>query len=213
MRLWSRLPGLAELAAGLRKPRIATPEALAAFMAEHSAFVAQKCTIDYCQARSGLMWPQLEKEQAFREALDRARWEAYPLVLNDIGIIIEGLMRPALPPASVLPFASWLTATYAGCLDRYGPPKYREPGATWHHDVEHFRQRLGQAQLAAPRPVHEVGGESGAALHRLMPMHPSLTRLDAPMIASNVKLRLARVYEDLERQGDLIAIAGHFRAA
>jgi hypothetical protein len=210
MRLWSRLPGLA---AGFRKPRIATPESLAAFMAEQSAFVAQKCTIDYCQARSGLMWPQLEKEQAFRHALDRARWEAYPLVLSDVGIMIEGLMRPALPPASVLPFASWLTATYADCLNRYGPPKHRAPGTSWQADIEHFRHRLGQAQMAAPRPVHEVGSESGAALHRLMPMHPSLTKLDAPMIASNVKLRLARVYEDLERQGDLAAIAGHFKAA
>lgn len=213
MRLWSRLPGLGDLAARFRKARIATPESLAVFMAEQSAFVAQKCTIDYCQARSGLMWPQLEKERVFRDKLDRARWEAYPLVLNDVGIIVEGLMRPALPPASVMPFASWLAATYADCLNRYGPPKHRDPGATWHDDIEHFRHRLGQAQMAAPRPVHEVGGESGAALHRLMPMHPSLTRLDAPMIANNVKLRLARVYEDLERQGDLVAIAGHFRAA
>jgi hypothetical protein len=207
------LPGLADLAAGLRKPRIGTPESLAVFMAEQSAFVAQKCTIDYCQARSGLLWPQLEKEQVFRDALDRARWEAYPLVLSDVGVMIEGLMRAALPPAAVLPFASWLAATYADCLNRYGPPKHRDPGANWDADVEHFRQRLGQAQMAAPRPVHEVGGESGAALHRLMPMHPSLTKLDAPMIANNVKLRLARVYEDLERQGDLAAIAGHFRAA
>ena len=62
MRLWSRLPGLADLAASFRKPRIATPDSLARFMAEQSAFVAQKCTIDYCQARSGLMWPHLEKE-------------------------------------------------------------------------------------------------------------------------------------------------------
>jgi hypothetical protein len=211
MRLWSRLPGLADLAAGFRKPRIATPDSLAGFMAEQSAFVAQKCTIDYCQARSGLMWPQLEKEQSFRDALDRARWEAYPLVLSDVGIMIEGLMRPVLQPASVLPFASWLTVTYADCLNRYGPPKHRDPGSSWEGDVEHFRHRLGQAQMAAPRPVHEVGGESGTALHRLMPMHPSLTKLDAPMIANNVKLRLARVYEDLERQGDLPAVAAHFK--
>jgi hypothetical protein len=67
--------------------------------------------------------------------------------------------------------------------------------------------------MAAPRPVHEVGSESGASLHRLMPMHPNLTKLDASMIANNVMLRLARVHEDLERQGDLVAIAGHFRVA
>ena len=74
MRLWSRLPGLADLAAGFRKPRIATPDSLAQFMAEQSAFVAQKCTIDSCQARSGLMWPQLEKEQAdVTRLLDYAR--------------------------------------------------------------------------------------------------------------------------------------------
>lgn len=210
MRLWSRLPGLADLAAGWRKPRIATPDALAEFMAAQAAFVAQKCTIDYCQARSGLLWPKLEKEKAFRDSLDRARWEAYPIVLSDVGIMIEGLVRPALKPASLLPFASWLTQTYAECLNRYGPPKHRDSGATWEEDVERFRHRLGQAQMAAPRPVHEIGGESGTQLHRLMPMHPDLTKLDAPMIANNVKLRLCRVYEDLERQGDPDAIAAHF---
>jgi hypothetical protein len=210
MRLWSTLPTLAEIAGRLRKPRIATPDSLAAFMAAQSAFVAQKCTIDYCQARSGLLWPQLEKEQVFRAALDRARWEAYPVVLSDVGIMVEGLVRPALKPAALLPFASWLTQTYADCLNRYGPPRHREPGSTWDGDVERFRHRLGQAQMAPPRPVHEVGGESGRELHRLMPMHPSVTRLDGLMIANNVKLRLARVYEDLERQGDLAAIAAHF---
>lgn len=213
MRLWSRLPSLAGLAAARRRPRIRTLDSLAEFMASQSAFVAQKCTIDYCQARSGLMWPQLEKEAAFREALDRARWEAYPVVLSDVAIMIEGLVRPALNPAALPPFASWLVQAYASCLGRYGPPRYRGPGATWEEDIERFRRRLGQAQLAAPRPVHEVGGESGRALHRLMPMHPSLTRLDAPMIANNVRLRLARVYEDLERHGDPAAIAAHFAPA
>ena len=192
---------------------MATPGELVEFMAAQSAFVAQKCTIDYCQARSGLMWPKLEKEKSFRDALDHARWEAYPMVLSDVGVIVEGLVRPALSPSAVLPFASWLAQAYADCLNRYGPPRHRGLGATWDEDAERFRRRLGQAQLAAPRPVHEVGGESGGALHRLMPIHPDLTRQDAIMIGNNVKLRLCRVYEDLERQADLPAIAAHFMAA
>ena len=210
MRLWSRLPTLAALAGGWRKPRIATLDSLTEFTASQAAFVAQKCTIDYCQARSGLLWPKLEKEKSFRDALDHARWEAYPIVLSDVGVMVEGLMRPALKPSALLPFASWLAQTYADCLNRYGPPKHRGPGATWDEDVERFRRRLGQAQLAPPRPVHDVGGESGGALYRLMPIHPDLTRQDAYMIGNNVKLRLCRVYEDLERQADLPAIAAHF---
>jgi hypothetical protein len=210
MRLWSRLPSVSGLAGRWRKPRIASLDSLTEFIAAQSAFVAQKCTIDYCQARSGLMWPKLEKEKAFRDALDHARWEAYPMVLSDVGVMIEGLMRPALKQAAFLPFASWLGQTYADCLNRYGPPKRRGPGATWDEDVAKFRRRLAQVQLAAPRPVHEVGGESGGALHRLMPIHPDLTRQDAHMIGNNVKLRLCRVYEDLERQADLPAIAAHF---
>jgi hypothetical protein len=205
MRLWSSLPRLHELAARLRRPRLATLEALAEVMAAQSAFVAQKCTVDYCQARSGFNWPHLQKEAAFREALDRARWEAYPVVLSDVGIMFEGLLRPAVPEHIIL--THWLISIYAGCLERYGPPRHRSPGATWADDIDHFRRRLAQAQLAPPRPVHEVGGESGAALHRLMPMHPSLTSLDAEMIGNNVKMRLCRVYEDLERDLDRLAIA------
>lgn len=190
-----------------RRPRIDSLAALAEVMAAQSAFVAQKCTIDYCQARTGLNWPMLEKEAAFRAALDRARWEAYPLVLSDIGIMIEGLLRPFVSEHSRPVFAHWLVSTYADGLDRYGPPRHRGPDATWADDIEHFRRRLGQAQMAAPRPVHEVGGESGAALHKLMPIHPSLTGLDKHMIANNVKMRLCRVYEDLERQAAFATIA------
>lgn len=182
-------------------------------MAAQSAFVAQKCTIDYCQARSGLMWPTLEKEKSFRDALDHARWEAYPMVLSDVGVMIEGLLRQGLKQAALLPFASWLSQAYADCLNRYGPPKHRGPGATWDEDAARFRQRLAQVQLVPPRPVHEVGGESGRALYRLMPIHPDLTRQDAAMIGNNVKLRLCRVYEDLERQADLAALASSFEHA
>jgi hypothetical protein len=177
-------------------------------MAAQSAFVAQKCTIDYCQARTGLNWPFLEKEAGFREALDYARWEAYPLVLSDIGIMIEGLLRPGLPEDAKLLLAHWMTRTYAACLERYGPPGHRSPGASWEVDVDHFRRRIGLAQMAAPRPVHEVGGESGGALHRLMPIHPTLTQHDATMIGNNVKMRLCRVYADLEQQLEIEAIVG-----
>lgn len=185
---------------------------MAEFLAAQSAFVAQKCTIDYCQARSGLMWPKLEKEPEFRAALDRARWEAYPLVLSDVGIMIEGAVRPAIAENIVLRWADWLVGAYAASLNRYGPPRLRAEGATWDEDIDHFRRRLGQAQMAPPRPVHEIGGESGNALHRLMPIHPSLTRQDATMICNNVRLRLGRVYEDLERDLDRAAIAAQLSA-
>jgi hypothetical protein len=204
------LPIVSALASRWRKSRILNLESLADFMAAQSAFVAQKCTIDYCQARTGLMWPKLEKEKSFRDALDHARWEAYPMVLSDVGVMIEGLLRPALNPAALLPCASWLALTYAECLNRYGPPKHRGADAVWDDDAAKFRHRLAQVQLAPPRPVHEVGGESGEALYRLMPIHPDLTRQDATMIGSNVKLRLCRVYEDLERQADLPALAARF---
>ena len=207
MRLWSRLPSLSGLVAGLRRPKIASLESLAEFMASQSAFVAQKCTIDYCQERSGLMWPKLEKEASFRDALDRARWEAYPLVLSDVGIIIEGAARSAIPDGAMLRWADWLIGAYTGSLTRYGLPRHRSPEASWGEDIDRFRRRLGQAQMAAPRPVHEIGSESGQALHRLMPMHPSLTRLDATMICNNVRLRLGRVYEDMDRDLDRAAIA------
>lgn len=182
-------------------------------MAAQAAFVAQKCTIDYCQARSGLNWPHLEKEAAFRTALDQARWEAYPVVLSDVGIMVEGLLRPAVQERGMLLLSHWLTTTYGESLDQYGPPRHRGDEASWAGDIERFGRRLAQAQLAAPRPVHEVGGESGGALHRLMPIHPSLTKLDAQMIANNVKMRLCRVYEDLERQLAIDVVAAEFHRA
>lgn len=207
MRLWSNLPLIRALATGWRRPRIDTLAALAEVVAAQSAFIAQKCTIDYCQARTGLNWPMLEKEAAFRKALDFARWEAYPMVLSDVVIMVEGLLRPHIPERGNLVFAHWLTSTHADALERYGPPRHRGPDASWAEDIEKFHRRLGQVQMAAPRRVHEVGGESGTALHKLMPIHPSLTGFDKHMIANNVKMRLCRVYEDLERQAVFADIA------
>ena len=141
---------------------MATPAKLAEFMAAQSAFVAQKCTIDYCQARSGLMWPKLEKEKSFRDALDHARWEAYPMVLSDVGVIDRGTGAPGAQPVRCAAVRELARADLCGLPQ----PLWAAAGiaASAPHGTrmsEQFRRRLGQVQMAAPRPVHEVGGEFG----------------------------------------------------
>jgi DNA polymerase-3 subunit epsilon/CBS domain-containing protein len=71
------------------------------------------------------------------------------------------------------------------------------------------RVRLKWALEQVPL-VNNLLGDPVGSPYRLMPIHPDLTRQDAYMIGNNVKLRLCRVYEDLERQADLPAIAAHF---
>lgn len=153
------------------------------------------------------MWSKLEQEKEFLAALDRARWEAYPLVLSDLGIIVEGVIRTKAPRLPALTLADWLVVAYGRSLRRYGEPQHRDAGASWEPDIESFRIRIGRAQMAPPRRVHEIGSESGYRLHQLMPIHKAHTKLDADMIANSVKMRLCRVHEDLLKRLNISAIA------
>ena len=53
--------------------------------AARTAFVSQKCALDYCRARAGIGWAQLCREDEFGRAIERCRWDSYAAVLADVG--------------------------------------------------------------------------------------------------------------------------------
>ena len=76
-------------------PPIADVGELADFIDEQSAFVAQKGIYEYSRARAGHYAKVLFREPEFIEAVDRARWRAYPLGLAMVAELVEGVLRPA----------------------------------------------------------------------------------------------------------------------
>jgi hypothetical protein len=133
------------------------------------------------------------------------------MVLSDMLVMVEGMLRQHLrmvPPVA----RSHASAMFCRCARTPGPLPIaggRDLGSG-----EGLRARLGRARLAPPRPVHEIGEETGHEMHRLMPIHPDHKRHDRAMIAASVKMRLARAHEDLAKRLDLAALtadlARHF---
>ena len=80
----------------LRKPApIADAAELAGFMDSRAAFLAQKCIVEFCRVRAGVYWQKLFSEKDFQEALDHARWRAYPACYAMVAEMVEGALREA----------------------------------------------------------------------------------------------------------------------
>ena len=65
-----------------RPPPIADREALADFIDSQAAFLVQKGIYEYSRARAGYYSKILFAEENFQQAVEHARWRAYPLGLH-----------------------------------------------------------------------------------------------------------------------------------
>src|SRR5262245_20111743 len=77
-----------------RPPPIHDTGALADFIDQHAAFVVQKGIYEYSRARAGHYAKVLFKEVEFQQAVEQARWRAYPLGLAMVAELVQGLVRP-----------------------------------------------------------------------------------------------------------------------
>src|SRR5262245_54662779 len=75
------------------KPRIDDPVKLADFIDRNAAFLVQKGIYEYSRARSGHYSKVLFAEAGFRDAVERSRWQAYPLGLAMVTEAVEGVLR------------------------------------------------------------------------------------------------------------------------
>src|SRR6266699_5406935 len=76
-----------------RPPPIAEIDALADFIDGNAAFLVQKGIYEYSRARAGHYAKVLFAEREFLEAVERSRWQAYPLGLAMVGELVEGILR------------------------------------------------------------------------------------------------------------------------
>ena len=166
-------------------------------MAEQSAFVAQKCTFEYARARAGLNWDKLFREMAFRQAVEKSRWEAFCYVLSDVGVILEGTLRPHAPGREV-ELAERMGRLFELCLLEHAIPDHRPQG--WSDEIEAFKLRLAQAQMTAPKAPYIIGETSGGRIYKVLPIHSNLTRFDRELVTNNIRFALCRFHEDMQRR-------------
>ncbi len=191
---------LHRLADWFRTPPIATIDSLEAFLDSRAAFMAQKCVVEYCRARSGVLSMKLFKEPAFREALHHSRWTTYALVYCDIAEMVEGVLRPHAG-GKLARLAQRLAHLAERTFASHGLPE-GAPGDFWSDAVARLERRLALAQLHAPRPVRDIPKTEIEAILASLPIHPSLRGEDFEMLQNNLRINLVRIYEDFLARAD-----------
>jgi hypothetical protein len=176
---------------------IRSGDALAAFLRAEAAFLAQRTTIEYCRARSGLNWSKLFKEAAFIGALDRARWEAFASVLEAMVLTVEGVLRAHAAGAEPR-LAERLVALHREILGGYAPPAHRPEG--WADYLEALPRRLAQVQLGPPHGADPFAGAAGERVFEVLPIHPRLRGHDREMVVNSVRFGMVAFMEKLQRR-------------
>jgi hypothetical protein len=184
------------------KPRIADAPAFAFLIGAESARIANKATIDYCRARTGIFWGALSSEPAFAASLDIARWEAFAAVLADAFVLAEGEVR-AHVPGQEADLAEALIQAFIAEVGRWPVPSHR---SDWADVLSTFPTRLRQAQLAAPKPGNVIAETGGQKIWDLLPLHELYKDLDHAVIKGNLGFQLLALAEQIRREVDLPAV-------
>lgn len=189
---------------GKKDSPVDTGEAYAEWLIARGAYITQRCTLEYCRLKAALNWDKLLKEEAFLSAFEVCRWEAYGVILADVIVVGEERLRAngEISPHRTLEFAC---RTYRSGLERYPVPAHREDG--WAHDLEAFSARVALAQGAPAKAPHLHGFKTGTHIYHHLPVHPRLRLDDEELIQNNVRINLARFYEDLREKVDIPAVA------
>lgn len=189
-----------------KPPPIATLPALEDFLDSRAAFLVQKCLFEYCRARAGLMWQKLFKEEAFRAAVERARWQNYPIGLETVTLMAEQALRPHAG-ADAAAMRQGLAAAAGNVTSRYPVPAGFEP-EFWAEARRRIAGRIDRAGLAAPLPVKDLPTPTAEEFFANMPIHASLRGGDFVLVRNNLRFNLCRAHEEFTARADLPALAG-----
>ncbi len=187
-----------------QSPTVATAEDFEEFLAARAAFVSQRSTIHYCYARAGVNWDKLLREEAFAQAMERCRWEAYAAAASGLALLYEGLLREAARGRELI-LAESLVRCLQAVLHRYPVPAH-DPEA-WDRELEGFRVRLGQAQQAAPLAAHLHGGPCGRRIFAVLPIHRRLRAHDAEMVENSLRFAFVNQHDEAVRAFDIARLA------
>ena len=189
---------LQRLLARLRPAPIATRDALGTFVQERASLIAQKCAIDYCRGKTGLVSYALFTEKPFLDALDVCRWESFAAVLGDLLLIAEGRLRPHVPAERRASLREALLALYRQTLEGQPVPAHRPAG--WADAIAEFAARLENAGRAPPPKALDVADHSARRMFDTLPIHINMRELDEEPVFGAVRFRMIAVSTEMQRR-------------
>jgi hypothetical protein len=168
------------------RPAIRDGPALAAFIDENAAFLTQKGIYEYSRARAGHYAKVLFSESGFQEAVENARWRAYPLGLAMVAELVEGVLR-SHGGAERQAVLDALAAMVLAAFDRYAVPAALS-SADWRDCRNELERRLGLIGIHAVKPAKDIpmpfaeayfGPDRSKAPRERVPDDPELPQGDA----------------------------------
>lgn len=187
-----------------RKPQIRSLQELADFIDEHSAFLVQKGIYDYSRARAGHFSKVMLADKGFQNALNRARWRAFPLGLAMVGEMVETVLAPHAGGdrrSALDPLIKRVLAVH----DRYPRPAEltEEEWAAGRADLALHLERLS---THPPKRVIDIPVPFAERYFAMMPFDKPFLTPDAPTARGFMQLHLVKAQEELMNRMDAEAM-------
>jgi hypothetical protein len=191
------------------RPPIRDAQALADFIDEHAAFLVQKGMYEYSRARAGHYAKVLFREPEFLQAVEEARWRAYPLGLAMVTELVEGILRPH--GADRLGQLAALHTVVLGVFDRYPVPA--ELGAqAWSDARAELLRRLQLIGLHPPKFAKDVPANFINDYFSLLPIHESVRASEFPTIHNYLKITSCNIHDEFSRRAHVLVVVDALRS-
>jgi hypothetical protein len=187
-----------------RRAPIATGAALADFIDRNAAFLVQKGIYEYSRARAGHYSKVLFREAGFQQAVENARWRAFPLGLAMVAEMTEGLLRPQAPDDRQRGVEA-LGTLVLSVFDRYPVPAALGD-AVWAELRAELARRLQLIGLHAPKRAIDIPEQFARSYFDLMPIHQKLRSAEFPTTRNYLRVTLCNIHDELSKRLDAPAL-------
>jgi hypothetical protein len=194
----------------LRRPPIRDAAELADFIDQQAAFLVQKGIYEYSRARAGHYAKVLFREQGFQQAVEHARWTAYPLGLVMVAEVVEGILRPP-DAAQRRAQLDALCALVLSVFDRYSVPAPLGE-AVWREARAELARRLQLIGLHPPKPAKDIPEPFAPTYFDLMPIYEKLRLPDYPAIRNYLRVTLVNIHDEFSERMDAPALTSALSA-
>jgi hypothetical protein len=193
-----------------RRPPIRDIAELADFIDAQSAYLVQRYIYDYTQARAGPYTKSLLTEAHYRDAVELARWRAYPLGLAMVGEMVEGVLRVHAGDDRRAVHEP-LSGVVLGCFDRYQAPPLLGADA-WRSARDELALKLAQISLHPPKLVIDIPASYVERYFNMMPFDKELLTNDVPTTYAYLRLTLTNIRDELVKRMDAPLMAEALRS-
>lgn len=186
-----------------RKPPIVDRADVIEFIDSRAAFMVQKNIFDYARALSGPFFSKLVHEQAFKEAVDTARWRSYPLALSVVTEMVHNALLSG--GANSRELAEALSKCALEVFDRYPVPGAVGEEA-WAASRVTLVQRLNGISLHPPKQIKDIPVPIAQAVYDNLPFDEFLRRNDFEMVSHHLRINMVTMYDDFMKRAKVPAI-------